>query len=589
MCGIFGVVSKTYKKLDQSACKRALGKLSWRGPDFSIHTFWEDRVFLGQSILSITGSVKSMNGQHLQSKSGRFFIGFNGEIYNYRKLQAHYLKNMFNEYDEITDSEVLVNLFDEKKISDIPELLDGMYSVLLLDIKNETLTIFRDPQGEKSLYIYEDSTVIVFSSEISPIINFVPSIQINKQSLCDYFHTRHMLQFERTIFTDIRQIPPGSNHTLDLKSLSWSKSFQKTMNSWINPEKMESYAKRSEEDLLDELDSILIKCIKEMIPHRPFATVISGGIDSSLISALLVKYGDPDMLVAINHLGKDLISNDLEGFEKHLGRKINVIDVDLASYSAEIERCQKACGGPLFSHSFIGQSIQSSHVRAAGCKVLFGGEGADELFGGYASYLNNRGVISRFSVSPYTSYFKTQLSFLNNDPSNIKGELEEAWLVALGSYEHLSDINEKVAQAMMYCDLAFQVPSVGLRGADLMSMMWSVETRSVFMRKPIVEFALNLPLKLKSNIKCSDPLLKSKYLLKKLFLRYFPEELLTSKQGFSGFPNESVIYLGDIKDFMVFDFLQISKDVLKKQQLTRDTEWKLINVENFLRNSWKYN
>ena len=583
MCGIFGVVSKNNKQLDESACKRALNKLSWRGPDLTTSTLWEGRVFLGQSILSITGSVK--DGKHLQSQSGRFTLAFNGEIYNYKELQEKYLINNFISNSQTTDSEILVNLFENNRLKDIPQLLNGMYSILLLDKKEETITISRDIQGEKSLYIYEDNELIVFSSEISSIIDFVPSIQINKQSLCDYFHTRHMMQFEQTNYIGILQIPPGNTRILNLKSLNWFNSYQQKMSNWINPDKMQSFAERSEESLLDELESIFIKCIKEMIPHRSFATVLSGGIDSSLISAFLLKYGNPDMLVAINHLGKDLISNDLEGFEKHLGQKVNVIDVDLATYSAEIERCQKACGGPIFSHSFIGQSIQSSHVRAAGCRVLFGGEGADELFGGYSSYLNNRHAITRFSNSPYTSYYKTQLSFLNSDTSNIESELENAWTDALNSYEHLTDINEKVAQAMMYCDLAFQVSSVGLRGADLMSMMWSVETRSVFLRKSIIEFALNLPVKLKSDVNQTNPLLQSKYLLKKLFLRYFPEKLLINKQGFSGFPNESAIYLGNIEDFMVFDFLDISKDILKKQSLSRDTEWKLINLEYFLRYS----
>ena len=78
-----------------------------------------------------------------------------------------------------------------------------------------------------------------------------------------------------------------------------------------------------------------------------------------------------------------------------------------------------------------------------------------------------------------------------------------------------------------------------------------------------------------------------KPLLKKIFLIYFPKKLIYKKQGFSGFPNESAIYLGDIEDFMVFDFLDISKDILKKQNLSRDTEWKLINIEHFLRHSWK--
>ena len=65
------------------------------------------------------------------------------------------------------------------------------------------------------------------------------------------------------------------------------------------------------------------------------------------------------------------------------------------------------------------------------------------------------------------------------------------------------------------------------------------------------------------------------------------EKLLTKKQGFSGFPNESAIYLGDVKDFVVFDYLKISKDILKKQNLSRDIEWKLINIEHFLRHSYQ--
>lgn len=585
MCGIFTVVSKKQNGLDISACKRGLSKLSWRGPDYSTYFLFNNEVFLGQSILSITGEINSDKCKHLQSKSGRFQLGYNGEIYNYKELHNDYLKDHYDFNNQATDSEILVNLFEKEKISDVISILDGMYSIVLLDKKNKELTISRDIQGEKSLYIYEDSDIIIISSEIRPIIDFVPTVTIDKQSLRDYFHTRHLLQLEKTIYNNIIQIPPGNYRTLDLQSLNWSKSYQISMSNWISPEKMEKYLIRSEEDILDELEAIMIKCIKQMIPNRSYASVLSGGIDSSLISAFLLKYGNPEMLIAVNHLGKDSISNDLKGFEKHLDKKINVIDVDLPKYSAEIERCQKACAGPLFSHSFIGQSIQSSYVRSEGCRVLFGGEGADEIFGGYSAYFENRSDLNNFSNSPYTNFFETPINFLNNNNDYIKNQLEEAWDFSLKSYNHLTDINEKIAQSMMFCDLVFQVSSVGLRGADLMSMMWSVETRSIFLRKPIVELGLNLPVKLKSDKNQKNPLLKSKYLLKKLFLRYYPEELIIKKQGFSGFPNESAVYLGEIKDFLVFDYLEISKKLIENQKFTREIEWKLINIEHFLRNS----
>lgn len=118
-----------------------------------------------------------------------------------------------------------------------------------------------------------------------------------------------------------------------------------------------------------------------------------------------------------------------------------------------------------------------------------------------------------------------------------------------------------------------------------MSMMWSVETRSFFVRKPIARFALNLPLRVKSNPSDPDPLMRTKPLLKTVFKRYYPPELLVKKQGFSGFPNESARYLGPIADFLVFDFLGIDQNKLDINQLDRATAWKLINVEHFLRHA----
>lgn len=136
----------------------------------------------------------------------------------------------------------------------------------------------------------------------------------------------------------------------------------------------------------------------------------------------------------------------------------------------------------------------------------------------------------------------------------------------------------------MLCDFHAQVSNVAMRGADLMSMQWSIETRSIFVRKPIVEFALNLPLKYKLNPNHPNPLMRTKYLLKKVFEKYLGEDLILNKQGFSGFPNESVVTLGNFEDFMAIDYLGISKDV-QKRNISQEVAWKLINVEHFLRHS----
>lgn len=177
--------------------------------------------------------------------------------------------------------------------------------------------------------------------------------------------------------------------------------------------------------------------------------------------------------------------------------------------------------------------------------MLFGGEGGDEFFGGYDAYLMDPPVGGRFSPSPYLSHETPEVEFISDDPRQLQADLEAAWADSLDAYAFVGDERERTLLAMMYGDAAYQLPAVGLRGADLMSMIWSLETRSVLLRRPIVTFALNLPPSAKINPTAPDPNRRTKRLLKELFLRYYPASLLVGKQGFAGFPNESAAYLGD--------------------------------------------
>tara|TARA_B110000091_G_C13445709_1_gene321914 strand:- start:157 stop:588 length:432 start_codon:yes stop_codon:yes gene_type:complete len=137
-------------------------------------------------------------------------------------------------------------------------------------------------------------------------------------------------------------------------------------------------------------------------------------------------------------------------------------------------------------------------------------------------------------------------------------------------------------------DSTIQLSSNGLRGADLMAMLHSVEARSVFLRRDIVKFALNLPLKFKIDLK-SNNLLNTKILLKKVFLKHFSKKLIVKKQGFAGFPNESSQYLGDKNDYLLKKIFNIKNYKKKIANLDRATEWKLINTEMYLSKVAKQN
>lgn len=587
MCGILVAFNKK-EEIDISACNRALSILSWRGPDLSSSFVWEARLFFGQTILSITGNPIGGKGSHLSSRSGRYHGLLNGEIYNYRTLHKQFLNRQGDfalQYGN--DTEVLVNLHDVLDASSVQAQLDGMFAYVVFDSLKRELYVSRDVQGEKSLFVYEDSTWLVISSEIRPILSLVPGISLDRQALRDYFRTRHLMLLERTVYSGIRNLMPGQLRSFDLDSHQWSVENLLRLQDWIDPQRVRDNAERSFNSLADELDEIIIRCVSEMIPKgRRYAVVVSGGVDSSLLAHYFVSNHNPDMLIAVNHEGKDLISCDLSGFERSLGRKIELVRIDAADYAAQINLCQRVCGGPLYSHSFVPQSIQSARVRANGCRVLVGGEGPDEYFGGYVAYLECLRTNSRFSPSPYTKCQVPLFTFSEDRPELFEQVLEEIWIEALEAYSFVEDEEEQIIQAMTFCDAAYQLPGVGLRGADLMSMMWSVETRSVYVRKPIVQFALNLPGKMK--VDSSDTrnhLLKTKPLLKNLFLRYYPKELLFEKQGFSGFPNESARYLGNFSDYQAMDYLGITDGSIEAGLGDRDSAWKLINVEYFLRDN----
>ena len=561
--------------------------MAWRGPDFCVSRVWEDRLFLGQAVLSLTGRPTSAT-DYQRSRSGRWEVMYNGELYNWAELQSQLLDRRSDLASRSgTDTELLVNLHEVLAPEDVPGRLDGMFAYALFDEHARRLAITRDPHGEKRLYVYEDDSQLVVASEIRAILSLVPHLRPDAQALRDYFRTRHLMLGSRTVYAGIRELSPGAFESLELDSGRWTRSRFGGLRDWIDPSRMHANSGRSADDLADELGELIDRCVREMLPDgRQYAAIVSGGVDSALIADSVVRQGSPDLLVAVDNVGKDPLTNDLSGFERVLGRPVSKVSVDAPSYAAEVPRCQQAVGSPLPSHSFVAQSQQSAVIRRAGCRVVFGGEGADELFGGYRAYLDCSDTAASYSLSPYTTHRTPIIRFHSDDPETIQRELAATWTAARGAYAHVEGACERQRLAMMLCDAEYQLPAVGLRSADAMSMMWNVESRSVFLRKPVIQFALNLPAAVKADTGGTvDALLRTKPLLKRLFLRRFPRELLQEKSGFGGFPNESGQWLGSAADFLALDVLGVDRASLPDAMGDRAEAWKLINIEYFLRHA----
>ena len=578
MCGIFAVINKNKENLNLDKCRKALNLLNKRGPDWKVEKKIDKHIYLGQSILSMTGKMKKdLNNNFSISKN--FFLLFVGEIYNYRNLNSDYLQNL--NLNSTSDTNVFANLFERFPKNKVNNLLDGMYAYLLYDKSENILTIGRDPNGEKTLYIFEDNLKIIISSEIGPILFYNKKINLNINILKNYYLTRHFLNLEKTIFNGIRKIETGIQMDLNFLNFKFKIKDRIKINNYINPVIYNKNLKRKEDDIINELDDLINKNIKQMIPEkRKYASIVSGGIDSSLVSSYLCSNSNPNYLIYLNHVGKDFHTAKIKSFEKYLKRRIHIHDVNEKKYFNTYLKAINICKTPINSHSFVGQYLNANIVSKKNCRALFGGEGADELFGGYSTYLPNNSNLN-LNNSDYTKIVDSNLFKETKEQTLFKKQMHSKWKECLSNYSFVSNTSERQSLSMMLMDATLQMESNAFRGSDLMSMNNSVESRSLFFRKEIVNFALNLPFKFKINSSSSQDM-KTKFILKKLFIKKFSKKLILKKQGFAGFPNEMVKYVGPIDKFILNNYVD---NVKLKDNFYKDRgiQWKILNTELYLK------
>jgi asparagine synthase (glutamine-hydrolysing) len=354
----------------------------------------------------------------------------------------------------------------------------------------------------------------------------------------------------------------------------------------IDPDLIENNKTKSSEDLVGELESVFINTAELLSPSIDYYSVFSGGIDSSLSSYFMEKINPPKAFISLQFPGKDETNIDMKDFEKKMGRKITTLRVDQDMFSKFFPECYKAACGPLSTHSFVSQAIMSHYVKNDNVKVLIGGDGADELFGGYEFYKtfdNNIKSYPEVNPSAYSGFMPLDVEFENWNTENLQNNIKDKWLEHSQYYSFEKDPYEQMLQTVLYSDTVIQLESVGIRAADTMSMVNSVESRSFFLSYDMIKFALNLPAKYKIDLTNNNPLMSTKPLLKGLYSKIFGEELIFRKQGFSGYPNEAAEIQLTNKDFnLLKNLLGISFYKESSNNFSQALEWKLMNVELFL-------
>ena len=468
MCGILLVKSKQEIPLERHLT--ALHKLESRGPDFSRYQY-KNNIFIAQVVLHITGTDDYYNQEHDN------FLAYNGEIYNYKDLGSY-----ANDIEFVDDA---VN-------NDVRRLKDGWGPWAWAWTNNTTVRYAADPQGEKTLYQYQDDSILIVCSEVAPILEYIDAVKLP----LDY-STRHWAILEQTPWMGITRVVPGKMYIdgkpgVDLDSV-WD---------WITPTTYNNI-----DEAYEEFKSIWQHTLKLMTPTCPAALTYSGGLDSSII----LSHIDNLELYTTDMLGKDPISSVITDFltpdEKTRLHKLK-IDPELwaRQFCAVIQRTQM----PIQSWSFVGQWAISESCKQ---RVLFTGVGADELFGGYGLY-QKLNYSTEYSVSPYSQ---------NCDPV--------LWKKCLTAYD------QHAGQATMLADYWHQIAGCDTRGVDIITGAWGIEGRNPFIAKPVMKFALNVPFTYKVGV-------EAKPLIRRLFLERWNEKDILPKKGFSGHCNDSLPWLG---------------------------------------------
>ena len=222
MCGVLVIFSKK-KSLDKNKCLIATKEIYNRGPDnFKTSFYKNSKLFIANTVLSITPSNRRLNKKPTESLNKNFVISFNGEIYNYKLLKNKYLSSD-KFVKKMNDTEVLINLYEKLDYQLIPKVLNGMFAYVVFDKLNDKLIIVSDIQGEKNLYFYEDEDYFIISSTIKSIHKFLSNTRFNKSVLVNYFKTRHFMPLDKTCFKNINLLSSSSNNIIDLKNKKFLK------------------------------------------------------------------------------------------------------------------------------------------------------------------------------------------------------------------------------------------------------------------------------------------------------------------------------------------------------------------------------
>ncbi len=625
MCGIVGGVYS----VNRESVKKYVDSLIHRGPD-SQGIYQEDSVFLGHTRLAIQDLSENGN-QPMFSLDGRYVIVFNGEIYNHLEIRSLLLNKY--QFRSSGDTETILNAYIEYGTAFL-DMLNGIFALAIFDTKEKIIFIARDHFGVKPLYYYKDQSKFLFSSEIKTMIEADICKEIDSSALVDYL-TFLWSPGGKTPFLKVRKLLPG--HYMKFSINDYQESYPIK---FYKPDFNGIYSKKSELELIDELDQRLTNAVKrQMLSDVPVGFFLSGGLDSTLLVAIAKKMY-PEIKFSCFTIDVDNAEEKLDGFVNDIDfakKAAAFLDVELhivkgqvdilTNFNRMIWHLDEPQADPAPLHVFNIATLS----RQLGIKVLVGGTAGDDIFSGYRRHqaLNYEKYFNLIpkSIRKLIKYVVHSIPFdttlvrrikkitINLDLSTrerMKGYFQ--WLdtdktkslfsaeiaAKIGHYdptiyfdELLLEIPEEsnLLNQMLFWELNTFLVDHNLNYTDKMAMAIGVEARVPYLDRELVSFSQTLPpeLKMKGTT--------TKYLLKKVAERYLPHDIIyRPKTGF-GAPIRKWI-ISDMKNFVdeslsekkikeggVFNYEMIKKLIEENRTGRIDaayTIWAILSINSWL-------
>ena len=535
MCGICGQLRFDGDTPSSESLDNMMNKLARRGPD-SNGKWLEGKIGFGHQRLSII-DLSSSGSQPMIDSLLKLTLVFNGTIYNYKQLRSRLIGKGYSFFSS-SDTEVIIKAYHYWG-EDCVNHLDGMFAFAIWDKPSKKLFIARDRMGIKPLYYNLTNKAFTFASNSQALLTQDLDKSVNPIALQQQLSLHGVVPAPNTIINGIKKLKPGTYIVLSEKGDIKEQTY------W-HPSATRPEGNVSEEDYIARTHELLTAAVTKRMAASdvPIGVLLSGGLDSSLVVALLKEAGHRD--IRTFSIGFEDIDDESGSEFEYSDQVVSKFKTNhkkyLLSNQEVLPRLSEAVmnmSEPMVGQDAIAFYLLSEQVSKH-TKVVLSGQGADEAFAGYFWYprmaKEHGDEIESFSKHyvdrPHDEYLQTVMPIYQGENHTHK------WL----SKEFLKPGADSFIDKVFRTDMTRLIVDDPVKRVDNMTMAWGLEARVPFMDTELVEWALKIPPSLKMRE-------EGKYPLKRIARELLPSSVIDRKKGY--FPMPALKYIqGDFLEFM---------------------------------------